>query len=161
MCQYKINVHEPFDKLDSLDSDFIQTLTWFLSGGSCARIENVLPSIVHLDRSGTTGEQIQFFLDYIQIFEIQEIPLLWWWCDGPTAQSCMYCTVCVAASPSLCCCWRWSIFVWLLSARFCSCRSCWKDPSGAAERKRIQRQFERKHRRGELLKVEWNWGQVK
>ena len=45
----------------------------------------------------------------------------------------LYC--CVEASPSLCCCWRWSISAWLLSAPFCSCRNCWKDPSGAAERK--------------------------
>lgn len=39
------------------------------------------------------------------------------------------------ASPSLCCCWRWLTSVWLLSAPFCSCRNCWKGPSGAEDRK--------------------------
>lgn len=45
------------------------------------------------------------------------------------------CRPVVEASPSLCCCWQWSISAWLLSALFCSCRNCWKDPSGATERK--------------------------
>lgn len=94
------------------------------------------------ERSWTTRALTEKEL-YSKIWRKKKTHLLWSYTTkcGPTAQSLSfvsYMCCCVEASPSLCCCWRWSTSVWLLSALFCSCRSCWKDPSGAMERKHTE-----------------------
>lgn len=83
---------------------------------------------MHSDRSWTTSET----------HWVTSMNIHYSMCSAQPYTSIVLYSVYPKGSPSLCCCWRWSISVWLLSALFYSCRSCWKDPSDAMERKYSQ-----------------------